>query len=312
MDKIICILGPTASGKTALSVRLAELCDGEVISCDSMQVYRGMDIGTAKPTTEEMAGIPHHMLSVVDPNEAFSVGKYVEMAEPILQDILARGKTAILCGGTGLYMDSLMDGRQFAPQGDEALRSALEHKADAEGAEVLLEELRSLDPETAARLCPADRKRIIRALEVYYATGEPISLHNARTAALPPLYRPLRLGLCYSDRSELYARIDKRVELMLEDGLLDEIKNLLACGADPQSTAMQAIGYKEFLMYLEGQETLADAVAAVQQGSRRYAKRQMTWFRRREDICWLDRSILRSEEDVFSAARQKLTDFLGQ
>ncbi|MBP3313877.1 MAG: tRNA (adenosine(37)-N6)-dimethylallyltransferase MiaA [Oscillospiraceae bacterium] len=311
MDKIICILGPTASGKTALSVRLAQRYDGEVISCDSMQVYRGMDIGTAKPTEEEMGGVVHHMLSVADPNEAFSVGKYVEMASPILQDVLARGKTAIICGGTGLYMDSLMQGQQFAPQGDEALRKELEHRADTEGMEALLRELQTIDPATAQRLHLLDRKRILRALEVYYATGEPISVHNERTASLPPQYAPLRLGLWFSNRKELYERIDKRVLLMLEQGLLQEIQGLLDSGADTQSTAMQAIGYKEFLLYLEGKESLDDAVKAVQQGSRRYAKRQMTWFHRRDDICWLDRSILTQEADVFSAARQELTNFLG-
>ncbi len=311
MDKIICILGPTASGKTALSVHLAQQYDGEVISCDSMQVYRGMDIGTAKPTEEEMGGVVHHMLSVVDPNESFSVGKYVEMAEPILQDVLSRGKTAIICGGTGLYMDSLMQGRQFAPQGDETLRQELEHRANTEGTEILLQELRAVDPEIAGRLSPADRKRIIRALEVFKTTGEPLSLHNARTAAMPPQYTPLRLGLWFSNRSELYARIDKRVLLMLEQGLLEEIQRLLDSGTDTQSTAMQAIGYKEFLMYLEGKESLDAAVTAVQQGSRRYAKRQMTWFHRRDDIRWLDRTRFKSEQELFSAARQELTDFLG-
>ena len=228
MPKIICVAGPTASGKTALAVELAKGLGGEVISCDSMQIYRHMDIGTAKPTREEMQGIPHHMIDVADPAEEFSVSRYCQMATPILEDILARGKIAVIAGGTGLYMDSLIRGNDFAPFPATGRRQELEEQADREGMAEMLTWLRSVDPETGDKLHMADRKRIIRALEVYLETGIPISEHNRRTQAVPPKFQASWLGLTFADRTQLYRRIDLRVELMLRQGLLKEIRDLLA------------------------------------------------------------------------------------
>ncbi len=306
MKNIICIAGPTASGKTALAVELAKELNGEVISCDSMQVYKRMDIGTAKPTAEEMQGIRHHMLDVAEPDEEFSVSRYCQMADPILQDILARGKTAILAGGTGLYMDSLMRGNAFAPCPATGCREALEAEADQKGMEFMLEMLRTIDPEAAARLHLADRKRIIRALEVYRETGETITEHNRRTQEIPPKYSPIYLGLDFADRADLYRRIDLRVELMMEMGLLEEIKALLASGIPEKCTAMQAIGYKEFVAALRGACSVAEAVAQVQQSSRHYAKRQLTWFRRNPRMRWL---IRQEGSEILPMARQVLAEY---
>ena len=306
MNNIICISGPTASGKTALAVELAKELNGEVVSCDSMQVYRRMDIGTAKPTAEEMQGIPHHMLDVAEPDEDFSVSRYCEMASPIVDDILARGKTAIIAGGTGLYMDALIRGNDFAPCPATGRREELEEKADREGMEVLMDWLREIDPEAAARLHLSDRKRIIRALEVYLETGETITAHNLKTQAIPPKYSPLWLGLDFAERAELYHRIDLRVEIMLETGLIDEIKALLAEGVPPNCTAMQAIGYKEFVSALAGNGTIAEAAALVQQSSRRYAKRQLTWFRRNKSINWLLRNTGEDADEILTKARRLL------
>ena len=306
MNNIICIAGPTASGKTALAVELAKELNGEVVSCDSMQVYRRMDIGTAKPTAEEMQGIPHHMLDVAEPDEDFSVSRYCEMASPIVDDILARGKTAIIAGGTGLYMDSLIKGNNFAPCPATGRREELEEKADREGMEALMDWLREIDPEAAARLHLSDRKHIIRALEVYLETGETITAHNLKTQAIPPKYSPLWLGLDFAERAELYRRIDLRVEIMLETGLIDEIKALLAEGVPPHCTAMQAIGYKEFVSALAGNGTIAEAAALVQQSSRRYAKRQLTWFRRNKSINWLLRNTGEDADEILTKARRLL------
>ena len=300
MNNIICIAGPTASGKTALAVELAKELNGEVVSCDSMQVYKRMDIGTAKPTIEEMQGIPHHMLSVAEPDEDFSVSRYCAMAGPIVDDIIARGKTAIIAGGTGLYMDALIRGNDFAPYPATGRREELEERADREGIEVLMDWLREIDPDSAARLHLSDRKRIIRALEVYLETGETITAHNLKTQQIPPKYSPLWLGLDFADRSELYRRIDLRVDIMLQMGLIDEIKSLLAEGVPPKCTAMQAIGYKEFVSALEGNGTIAEAAALVQQSSRRYAKRQLTWFRRNPKMNWL----IRDREEILSKVRR--------
>ena len=303
MNNIICVVGPTASGKTALAVELAKSFDGEVVSCDSMQIYRRMDIGTAKPTVEEMQGIPHHMIDIIEPDEAFSVSRYVELADPIVQDILSRGKRVIIAGGTGLYVDALMKGNDFAPFPSTGCRERLEARLEKEGLEVLAEELRAIDPDALER-SQNNPRRIIRALEVWQETGETITMHNLRTQAIPPKYNPLWIGLDYVNRQDLYDRIDLRVELMLKDGLLDEIRSILGSGIPESATAMQAIGYKEFVDAMAGRDTLENAVASVQQSSRRYAKRQLTWFRKNPKMNWICRKNGQSSEEIFEIARQ--------
>jgi len=309
MNSIICIAGPTASGKTALAVELAKILHGEVISCDSMQIYRGMDIGTAKPTREEMQGIPHHMLDVAEPEEDFSVSRYCAMATPILDDILARGKTAIIAGGTGLYMDSLIKGNDFAPYPATGKRERLEQQADEMGMDFMLTKLQEIDPESAAKLHLADRKRIIRALEVFEETGETITAHNRRTQAIAPRYNPLWLGLDFDPRQALYDRIDLRVGLMLEQGLEAEIRRLLDRGIPSKCTAMQAIGYKEFVAALEGKITVEEAADQVRKASRHYAKRQLTWFRRNPQMNWLTRHPGEEAQEIFEKARQLASQF---
>lgn len=309
MDKIICIAGPTASGKTALAVAMAKELDAEVISCDSMQIYKGMDIGTAKPTAQEMEGIVHHMLDVAQPWEDFSVSRYCSMADAILQDILGRGKIAIIAGGTGLYMDALVKGNTFAPCPSTGMREKLEAKADLIGMDAMLEQLRSIDPDAADKLQTADRKRIIRALEVYLETGRTITEHNRMTQQIPPKYTPLWFGLEDEDRADLYARIDRRVDQMLQRGLLDEIRSLLNAGISEKCTAMQAIGYKEFISVLHGEASLEEAAAQVRQASRHYAKRQLTWFRRNPAIHWLRRKTTDTTQEILTRARQFLQVF---
>ncbi len=309
MNNIICIAGPTASGKTALAATLAKELNGEVVSCDSMQVYRRMDIGTAKPTLEEMQGIPHHMIDVAEPWEDFSVSRYCEMAAPIVDDIISRGKTAVIAGGTGLYMDALIRGNAFAPFPATGVRERLEAQADAEGMEAMLSRLRAVDPDAARRLHLSDRKRILRALEVYLETGETITEHNRKTQAVPPRYSPLWLGLDFARRGELYRRIDLRVGLMLEQGLVEEIRGLLADGIPEKATAMQAIGYKEFVDALDGRCTIEEAADQVRQSSRRYAKRQLTWFRRNKAIHWLIRDTGDTGREILENARRIVSDF---
>ena len=306
MKNIICIAGPTASGKTDLSIALAKELDGEIISCDSMQVYRYMDIGTAKPTPAERANIPHYMLDVADPNDAFSVSRYCQMATPILEDIIARGKTAIVVGGTGLYMDALIRGNAFAPYPATGRREELEAIAATQGIEKVIEMLRKVDPESAARLHPSDQKRIIRAIEVYLETGKSITQHNLETQAVPPRFRATWFALQDENRQDLYARIDRRVDKMLEMGLLDEINSLFQMGISEKATAMQAIGYKEFTDYMAGNCSLDEAVAQVQQSSRHYAKRQLTWFRKNPQIHWLTRKPGQETCEILQTLRQVL------
>ena len=306
MQNIICIAGPTASGKTALSIALAKELGGEIVSCDSMQVYKRMDIGTAKPTNQEMEDIPHHMLSVAEPWEDFSVGKYCDMAAPIVDNILARGKTAIIAGGTGLYMDALIRGNAFAPCPSTGCRVRLEKQVEEEGIEAVIAQLREIDPKSAERLHPSDQKRIIRAMEVYLETGKTITQHNLETQQIPPRYNPVWFALEDADRAALYERIDRRVEVMLEQGLLDEINALLQEGVPEKCTAMQAIGYKEFVDALAGRSSIEAATALVQQSSRKYAKRQLTWFRRNSAINWLRREAGEGTSEILSKARQIL------
>ncbi len=308
MNQLICIAGPTASGKTALSIALAKELHAEIVSCDSMQIYKHMDIGTAKPTLEEREGIVHHMLDVAEPWEDFSVSRYCAMASQIIDSLLSQGKTVIVCGGTGLYMDSLIKGNDFAPFPSTGVRQQLEARADAEGMEVLLEQLQAVDPDAAQRLHLKDRKRIIRALEVYLETGETITAHNLKTQAQPPKYKPVWFGLEDENRQDLYDRIDRRVITMVHDGLMDEIRNLLNMGLDPKATALQAIGYKEFFGAMQGMCSIEEATAQVQQASRKYAKRQLTWFRRNPQIHWLRRAPGATTAEILAMARQILRE----
>ena len=287
MNTVICICGPTASGKTGLAVSLAKRLDAEVVSCDSMQIYRGMDVGTAKPDAAEMDGVPHHLLDVAEPGEDFSVGRYVKLADEAIGQIHARGKIALICGGTGLYMDSLIKGETFAAPSRPAQREYVEHVAEEKGVAYVYEMLKEADPETAEKLHVSDRKRILRAMEVFLITGMPLSWHNAQSKQRPPKYEPAWIGLSFRDRAKLYARVDARVDRMLEQGLEAEVRALLDRGIDPKTTAMQAIGYKEMAAALRGKCSVAQAAEQIKQASRRYAKRQLTWFRRNQAIRWL-------------------------
>lgn len=308
MEKIICIVGPTASGKTGLSIRLAQALGGEVLSCDSMQIYQGMDIGTAKVTPAEMQGVQHHMLDLIQPSEDYSVSRFVTEAEPILQDILRRGKYAILTGGTGLYIDSLVAGRTFAPYPATGKRQELEALAARKGIGAVIALLEQFDPDSARRLHPSDQKRIIRAAEVYLETGQTITAHNARTRALPPRHEALWLGLDFENRQELYARIDQRAAQMMAQGLLDEVRRLLAQGISPRATAMQAIGYKELCAAVEDSGDLTAALDEVKLRSRQYAKRQLTWFRRDRTTQWYRHGSQPDPEALRRFAAEKLAE----
>ena len=304
--KIVVICGPTASGKTALSIALAKAFDGEVVSADSMQIYRRMDIGTAKPSLEERDGVPHHMLDVAEPGEPYSVARYAREAGERVEDILSRGKLPIVCGGTGLYIDGLLRGAEFQPSGaDNGLRERLEGEWDAHGPQHMMERLAAVDPESAARLNLSDKRRILRALEVWLATGETITVHNARTKAVPPRYDAVMIGLNTEPRQILYDRIDRRVGAMLEQGLLQEARGLLEDGL-LEGTAAQAIGYKELLAYFRGETTLDAAADLIRQKSRNYAKRQLTWFRRDERVRW----IVYNSPDAAAAVLQEATEYL--
>ncbi len=307
MDKLICVVGPTASGKTKMGVALAKRFDGEVVSVDSMQIYRGMTVGTAAPTAEEMEGVPHHMVAVADPAESWSAARFTAAADACVQDILRRGKRPVLVGGTGLYLDALVRGTDFAAgsQGGE-IRRELQQRLEREGAAALLEELRGIDPEAAARLHLRDEKRILRALEVYQETGETITRHDRRTREQPPRYEGLFIGLNFKDRQDLRDRIDRRVDDMVSRGLLDEVRALLESGLPPEATAWQAIGYKQFLAVADGRMTEAEAVEEVKLRSRQYAKRQLTWLRRNEAIHW----ILWDKTPDFPSGLQNATTFL--
>lgn len=307
--KIAVITGPTASGKTALGVELARALGGEVVSADSMQVYRRMDIGTAKPTAAEMRGVQHHMLDVAEPDEDYSVARYVREATVCVDDILARGKLPIVVGGTGLYIDSLLAGRDFADGArDEALRRELDERYDEIGGDGLLGELRKVDPERAAKLHPADKKRIVRAMEVYILTGKTITRHDAETRSRPPRYEGARIALDFTERAALYARIDRRVDAMVAAGLFDEVRALLDEGVPAGCTSMQAIGYKEAAAALRGACTRDEAIETIRRETRRYAKRQLTWLRRAPQPEWIR---FENAPDL-ALARQLSTAFLAR
>ena len=307
MRSVVVITGPTATGKTELGIRLALMYGGEIVSADSMQLYKRMDIGTAKPTAEEMRGVTHHMIDVVDPKESYSVARYVEDAGKCVEDILNRGKLPIVVGGTGLYIESLLSGRSFAEgEQDSKLRKELSERYDAEGGRKMLAELFECDPKAAERLHENDKKRIVRALEVFLSSGETITAHNEKTKKIPPRYDACKIALNFRERTQLYKRINLRVDKMFELGLAGEVEELLADGIDEKYTSMQAIGYKEVVAALRGECTLEMAAEVVKRESRRYAKRQLSWLRRDKQINW----ILWDEQPDYEKACQNSTWFL--
>lgn len=285
---ILVIVGPTAVGKTQLSLELAQELTGEIVSADSMQVYRGMNIGTAKPTTAEQQLVPHHLIDIRDPDQVFNAADFVSLAELAIKDIASRGKVPIVSGGTGLYIDALVDGFLFPDsKADPKLRRELRIRASKEP-DALYKELERVDPQSAERLHPNDLRRIVRALEVYYRTGEPISALQQKAAQAEKPYDPLFIGLT-RNRPELYERINQRVDQMLTQGLVEEVKQLIE--HDPhQPTALQALGYKEIVWYLKGNMSLEEAVEILKRDTRRYAKRQLSWFRRNTRIHWFNLS----------------------
>ncbi|MBP2071680.1 tRNA (adenosine(37)-N6)-dimethylallyltransferase MiaA [Thermoanaerobacterium butyriciformans] len=285
---LLIIVGPTASGKTKLSVELAKFYDGEIISADSMQIYKYMDIGTAKITDEEKQGIPHYMIDIVEPNVKFSVAEFEKMAKPIIDDIYKRGKLPIVVGGTGLYIDSLIYIMNFSDYiGNDDFRSALKNIAEVLGNDYLFNRLKVVDPKTFDKLHPNDLRRIIRALEVYQFTGKPISLYQKLSSKrMNPEYDVVMIGLNFRDRNKLYKRIDDRVDIMLKNNLVNEVVNLLKIGYNKYGTSMQALGYKEIAEYLDGNVTFEEAINNLKKRTRRYAKRQITWFKSYKIINW--------------------------
>lgn len=305
--QLICIAGPTASGKTALSVAMAKRMNTEIISSDSMQLYCGMDIGTAKPDEEERGGIRHYMFDVAQPGEKFSVARYQQMADACAQDILSRGKIPIICGGTGLYLDALIDGSTFSGnETDPAVREKYQAVAREQGVHVLHEMLLTVDPESAARIHENNVKRVVRALEVYEQTGMTIGQLNAQNKRPESKYDAILFGLCPSERDILYARIDRRVDQMAELGLVEEVRGLWQSGK-LSGTAGQAIGYKELIPYLRGEADLSQCLDTLKRASRNYAKRQLTWLRRNKDVNWL----YYNSADDFSAILQQMTEILA-
>ena len=304
--RVVAVGGPTASGKTALSVALARAFDGEIINADSMQIYKNLDVGTAKPSAEERQGIPHYLLDFLPPETPYSVADFTAAADPLIRDITARGRLPLVVGGTGLYITSLLSGMAFAPEKtDPAIRAQLQARADTEDGAALYAELQRIDPDYAAQVHPNNLPRVIRALELFEATGRRMSdqRREARPAEAP--YHALCLCLTCRDRAVLYSRIDRRVDEMVENGVLDEARQVYD-HRDAYRTAAQAIGYKEFFPYFEGTAGLTECTERLKQATRNYAKRQLTWFRRQNDAVWL----YPDEEDVTERACTLVRAFL--
>ena len=312
MNKVIVITGPTASGKTSLSLALANAIQGEIVSADSMQIYRGMDIGTAKASPEEQAQVKHHMIDIISPNEDYSVAKFVNDASLCCENIISRGKIPIITGGTGLYVDSLICGREFGENDSSLkLRKILNEKYESLGGAQMLKELALFDPERASILHAADKKRIIRAFEVYYLSGETITAHDIKTKKIPPKYDSLYFITGFNSRDTLYTKINNRVDQMISSGLINEVKALLSSDLSSSCTAMQAIGYKEIVYYLNGEISLDNAIALIKQSSRKYAKRQMTWFNRKQNAVRLNWDNFNPETLGVSFAISKAKEFLA-
>lgn len=299
---VVAVVGPTASGKSRLAVELALQTDGEVISADSMQIYKGMNIGTAKPTKEEMRGVPHHLIDFADPSQPFSVADYVSLALECISEVYSRGKLPVLAGGTGLYIRSLLQNIQFIDADrDEKLREELTRKAEREGPQALVAELESFDPESAQRIDPHNIVRLVRAIEIYRTSGVTMTEQLRRSKEAPSPYDACMIGLDFKDRQMLYDRINLRVDKMMEEGLLQEAKEVLSQSGS--QAALQAIGYKELLPYFNGEYSLEEAVERIKRETRRYAKRQLTWFRRDTDVHWV---IIDESMDFDSVVQQAM------
>ncbi len=301
-NTVICIVGSTATGKSGLAIELAKILDGEIVSADSMQIYRGFTVGTAKVMSDEMQGIPHHLIDIIAPDATFSVAEYCEYAQKAIDDILRRRKVPVLVGGTGLYIDSLMSGISFDEmQIDEDYRESLVRLAQDKGNDAVWQQLSEIDPVSAQALHPNNLRRVIRALEIHHITGQPFSVYAKQARGEAP-YSVVYIGLRYRDRQKLYNRIDQRVDEMMENGLLDELRNLIEQGVPTNCQAFQAIGYKELIPVLDGERILDEAIELIKRNSRRYAKRQYTWFKRNSDIHWIDVDC----EDVILRAKEIL------
>ncbi|ACX53002.1 tRNA delta(2)-isopentenylpyrophosphate transferase [Ammonifex degensii KC4] len=304
---LVVITGPTATGKTAVGIEVALRLGGEIISADSMMVYKGMDIGTAKPSLEERKGVPHHLIDVVEPHEHFSVGAFQALARKLIEEIHSRGKLPLLVGGTALYIRAVIDGYIFTVKADKELRQRLLEEAQEKGTTHLHAQLQAIDPQAAAKIHPRDRKRLVRALEIYYQTGKPPSEVMKKE---PPPYDVLMFGLNLA-REELYRRIEQRVDAMLAAGLVEEVRRLLEQGVPPQATSMQGLGYKEIAAYLRGEISLERAVYLIKRNTRRFAKRQLTWFRHDPRIRWLDVAQYKGIEDLAEEIVRQVQDYFG-
>ena len=311
-QKLIIILGPTACGKTGLSLEIAKRFQGEIISGDSMQVYRGMDIGTAKISPEEMQGIPHHLIDILEPQQAFSVADFRSLAEDAIQKIAQRGRLPMVVGGTGLYIDSLLYPYNFAGdmEASPEIRQRLQEEYRQLGGLALHQRLADLDPASAQRIHPNDEHRLVRALEVLEITGEPLS-QRQQDKSCTPAYQGILIGL-NMEREQLYARIEQRVEQMLSQGLIDEVRSLLEQGIDPAANSMQGIGYRQTVGYLQGQYSLDEAVELIKRDTRRFAKRQITWFKRNKDICWFDVGHYREEGELLESVSEYIAAKLSK
>lgn len=308
MKNLVILTGPTAVGKTALSINLAKAINGEIISADSMQVYKKMDIGTAKVMPEEMDGVKHYLIDAIEPMEDFHVVRFQKMVLEAMDEIYAKGKIPIICGGTGFYIQAILYDIQFTEQEiDEDYRKSLEDFADENGNEALHERLNEVDPESAASIPAANRKRVIRAIEYFHQTGEKFSDHNEREKQRTSPYN-FAYFVLNDDRAILYNRIDKRVDIMMKAGLLDEVKMLLSLGCKPGMTSMDGIGYKEIISYLDGNITLEEAVELIKKNSRNYAKRQLTWFRREKEVTWLDKTVLKDDKQLLDYILSQLKE----
>ena len=306
-QKLIVVAGPTASGKTRLAIDIAKSVNGEIVNADSMQIYKYMNIGSAKPTLEEQSEAKHHLIDFLDPDEEFSVADYTDLAHKVIAEIASRGKVPIMCGGTGLYINSVVNDITFGEiETDYKLREELNELAKQHGSQYLLDILKEFDPVSAQRLHPGNLRRIVRAIEFYRTTGIPISEHQEMTKQKESRYEPLMLCVKW-DREVLYDRINKRVDIMMNDGLLDEVKQLMEMGYTKELNSMKGIGYKEIIDYFEGNMSLEDTVNLIKQSSRRYAKRQLTWFRRDKRIHWLD-----ANEDFLAEGIQLCKEFIDR